>query len=124
MSGEDLTALGLVEVAARIRDGALSSVEVTRALAVAVSLDLGSQRVEIINFGSAHTDSDVVIFVPTASTVFVGDLLEEGADPQFDEKTALGNWPTKRVAWPSEPLPSLRLSRPLPCGGGRPQGIA
>ena len=72
----------------------LTSVEVTRALAVAVSLDLGSQRVEIINFGSAHTDSDVVIFVPTASTVFVGDLLEEGADPQFDEKTALGNWPT------------------------------
>ena len=72
----------------------LTSVEVTRALAVAVSLDLGGQRVEIINFGSAHTDSDVVIFVPTASTVFVGDLLVEGADPQFDEKTALGNWPT------------------------------
>ncbi|HMS37904.1 MAG TPA: hypothetical protein PKA93_12120, partial [Arachnia sp.] len=48
----------------------------------------------IINFGSAHTDSDVVVFVPAASTVFVGDLLEEGADPQFDERTALGNWPT------------------------------
>lgn len=72
----------------------LTSVEVTRALVVAVSLDLGAQRVEIINFGSAHTDSDVVVFVPAASTVFVGDLLEEGADPQFDERTALGNWPT------------------------------
>jgi len=30
VSGEDLTALGLVEVAARIRDGALTSVDVTR----------------------------------------------------------------------------------------------
>lgn len=72
----------------------LTSVEVTRSLVVAVSLDLGSQRVEIINFGAAHTDSDVVIFVPSTSTVFVGDLLEQGTDPQFDEKTALGNWAT------------------------------
>ncbi|MFT3889804.1 MAG: MBL fold metallo-hydrolase [Arachnia sp.] len=72
----------------------VTSVELDRALVVAVSLNLGNQRVEIINFGDAHTNSDVVLFVPTTSTVFAGDLLEEGADPQVDETTSLGNWPT------------------------------
>lgn len=72
----------------------LTQVEATRPFSIAVAVDLGGERVEVVNFGDAHTTSDAVVFVPGQSVVFAGDLLEEGADPQVDETTSLSNWPT------------------------------
>ena len=72
----------------------LTAVPVTRTFSMAVSLDLGNQRVEALHFGEAHTRSDVVVFVPGENVVIAGDLLEEGADIQVDETTNLSNWPT------------------------------
>ncbi|SHI66325.1 Glyoxylase, beta-lactamase superfamily II [Tessaracoccus bendigoensis DSM 12906] len=66
----------------------------TRQFSMAVAVDLGGQRVEMIHFGEAHTRSDVLVFVPGESVIFAGDLLEEGGDPQVDDTTSLSNWPT------------------------------
>ena len=62
-----------------------------------VSLDIG-REVALSYHGFGHTDSDIVIRVPDAGVVFFGDLLEEGAPPNFGD-----SYP---VAWPL----SLRLA--------------
>lgn len=72
----------------------LTGTQTSRTFSMAWSLDLGDQRLEVINFGAAHTDADAVVFVPGEHVIFAGDLLEEGADPQFDESGSLANWPT------------------------------
>lgn len=72
----------------------LTQVQVSRTFSMALAIDLGNQRVEVVNFGNAHTTSDAVIFLPGEDLVVVGDLLEEGADIQVDETTSLSNWPT------------------------------
>lgn len=72
----------------------LGGVSPTRSFSIALAVDLGSVRVEVVNFGDAHTTADAVVFVPGEDVVFAGDLLEEGADPQVDQSTSLSNWPT------------------------------
>lgn len=72
----------------------LTAVPVTKSFSMATSVDLGNQRVEILNFGDAHTASDAVVFLPAENIVVAGDLLEEGSDIQVDETTSLSNWPT------------------------------
>lgn len=72
----------------------VTSIEPTRQFSMALAIDLGEQRVELVNFGDAHTSSDVIVFVPGERVVLAGDLLEEGSDPQVDETSSLSNWPT------------------------------
>lgn len=57
-------------------------------------LDLGGVRVEIVHFGPAHTQGDLMVMVPAEDVIFVGDLLEEGADPAFGDDTRVRSWPT------------------------------
>lgn len=83
--------MGEVEVIAHEN---LTGASVTRPFSMAMAVDLGGQRVELIHFGQAHTRSDAVVFVPGENVVFAGDLLEEGSDPQVDESSSLSNWPT------------------------------
>lgn len=71
----------------------LTAVEATRTFSMALAVDLGGVRVEALHFGAAHTDHDVLVYLPGENVVFAGDLLEEGADPQFDERGSLSNWP-------------------------------
>ena len=71
----------------------MASVTATRTFSMASALDLGGVRVELLHFGEAHTNSDVLVFVPGENVVFAGDLLEEGDDPQVDETGSLSNWP-------------------------------
>jgi glyoxylase-like metal-dependent hydrolase (beta-lactamase superfamily II) len=56
-------------------------------------LDLGGRRVLLAHPGSGHTDHDVVVFVPDAGVLFAGDLVEQGADPDFTDAYPL-DWPT------------------------------
>ncbi len=83
---------GMGEVISIAHEG-LEPVEVTRQFSMAMAVDLGNQRVEALHFGPAHTDHDVLVYLPGENVVFAGDLLEEGADPQFDERGSLSNWP-------------------------------
>jgi glyoxylase-like metal-dependent hydrolase (beta-lactamase superfamily II) len=58
-----------------------------------MELDLGGRRVDLRHFGPGHTDHDLVVHVPDAGAVFAGDLVEEGAPPQFDDAFPQ-SWPT------------------------------
>jgi glyoxylase-like metal-dependent hydrolase (beta-lactamase superfamily II) len=66
-------------------------------------LDLGGRRVRLHHPGRGHTDHDVVIAVPDAGVTVVGDLVEEGAPPSFEDAYPL-DWPETLTAL----LPGLR----------------
>lgn len=45
------------------------------------TLQLGSEQVELIELGPAHTESDTVVWLPGDSVLFTGDLLSPGVHP-------------------------------------------
>jgi glyoxylase-like metal-dependent hydrolase (beta-lactamase superfamily II) len=55
-------------------------------------LDLGRRDVELLVPGHGHTDHDLVVHVPDASTVLAGDLVEVGAPPSFGDAFPV-QWP-------------------------------
>lgn len=59
--------------------------------AEAASLEIG-RRVDLRYHGFGHTDSDILVMVPDAGVVFVGDLVEEGAPPAFGDSHPI-DWP-------------------------------
>lgn len=50
-----------------------------------VTIDLGDRLLEIRHLGRGHTDNDVVVRVPDASVLLVGDLLENAPAPAFGD---------------------------------------
>lgn len=46
-------------------------------------LDLGGTAVELFTLGRGHTDGDLMVGAP--GVLFAGDVLEEGAEPQFED---------------------------------------
>lgn len=48
-------------------------------------VDLGGRTVRLHHPGPGHTDHDLVIAVPDAGVVFAGDLVEQGAPPDFGD---------------------------------------
>lgn len=62
------------------------------------------RSVELSYHGFAHTDNDIVVTVPQGDVAFFGDLIEEGAPPNFGDSHPVA-WPlTLRLA--SESLPT------------------
>jgi glyoxylase-like metal-dependent hydrolase (beta-lactamase superfamily II) len=57
-----------------------------------VDLDLGGRTVALRHLGRGHTDSDVVVLPERADVCFAGDLVEEGAPPEFSDSFPL-DWP-------------------------------
>jgi glyoxylase-like metal-dependent hydrolase (beta-lactamase superfamily II) len=74
-----------------------------RTFTAGAELDLGGRRVHLHHPGRGHTDHDVVIAVPDAGVSVVGDLVEEGAPPSFEDAYPL-DWPETLTAL----LPGLR----------------
>lgn len=74
----------------------------TQRVANHVSLDLGDRIVNVHHFGKGHTNNDVVVEVPDAGVVFMGDLAENGAPPQFGD-----GFPTE---WPTTVESALQLT--------------
>lgn len=64
----------------------------TSTLRESVTLDLGGRDVALSHLGRGHTDGDVIVEVPDVDVVFAGDLLEQGAAPDFDDAYPL-EWP-------------------------------
>jgi len=60
--------------------------------ATTASVDLGDRVVHLAHAGRGHTDGDIRIWVPDAGVVFLGDLIEESADPSLGSDS----WP---LAW-------------------------
>jgi glyoxylase-like metal-dependent hydrolase (beta-lactamase superfamily II) len=57
--------------------------------AAETSIDLGDRVVHLAHAGRGHTDGDIRIWVPDAGVVFLGDLIEESADPSLGSDS----WP-------------------------------
>jgi glyoxylase-like metal-dependent hydrolase (beta-lactamase superfamily II) len=64
----------------------------SRALAVAAALDLGERRVEIAHLGPGHTAGDLLVVVPDADLLFVGDLVESAGPPWFGPDSLPHAW--------------------------------
>jgi glyoxylase-like metal-dependent hydrolase (beta-lactamase superfamily II) len=56
------------------------------------TLSVGGRPVQLRHLGRGHTDNDLVLTVPDAGLVIAGDLVEEGAPPQFGSAFPL-DWP-------------------------------
>jgi glyoxylase-like metal-dependent hydrolase (beta-lactamase superfamily II) len=75
--------------------GAVRDVEVAlpnRTLTADAELDLGGRVVHLHHPGRGHTDHDVVVDVPDAGVSVLGDLVEQGAPPSFEDAYPL-DWP-------------------------------
>jgi glyoxylase-like metal-dependent hydrolase (beta-lactamase superfamily II) len=57
-------------------------------------VDLGDRAVELVFLGRGHTSGDIVVRVPDADAVIVGDLVEESAKPWI----GMDSWP---LEWPA-----------------------
>ncbi len=55
-------------------------------------IDLGGRRVLLTHPGPGHTDHDMVVFSPDTGVLFAGDLVEQGADPDFTDAYPM-DWP-------------------------------
>ncbi len=77
-------------VAQQVRDSPL--VVPDRSVHEHVVLDVGGRQVDLRHLGRGHTDHDLVVVVPDAGVVLAGDLVEEGAPPQFRDAHPL-DWP-------------------------------
>lgn len=67
------------------------------------TVDLGGRQVELLHLGRGHTAGDLVVRVPDADVLVVGDLVEEGAPPSFEDA-----YP---VEWPETLAELLRLTK-------------
>jgi glyoxylase-like metal-dependent hydrolase (beta-lactamase superfamily II) len=64
-----------------------------RSIVLATAFDLGGRRVEVIHLGRGHTSGDLVVVVPDADLVVVGDLVESAAPPSLGPDSFLQEWP-------------------------------
>ena len=64
-----------------------------RPMVLAVAFDLGGRRVEVAHLGRGHTGGDLVVVVPDADLVLVGDLVESAAPPSLGPDSFLQEWP-------------------------------
>jgi glyoxylase-like metal-dependent hydrolase (beta-lactamase superfamily II) len=58
-----------------------------------VQVDLGGHRVLLTHPGLGHTEGDIAVWSPDTGVLFAGDLVEQGADPDFTDAYPL-DWPT------------------------------
>jgi glyoxylase-like metal-dependent hydrolase (beta-lactamase superfamily II) len=63
-----------------------------RTLTSDVTIDLGGRSALLHHPGRGHTDHDIVVEIADAGVTFVGDLVEQGAPPSFDDAFPL-EWP-------------------------------
>lgn len=66
----------------------------TRTFGSVAAIDLGDRGVELVHGGRGHTDGDVVVRVPDADVVFMGDLIEQSGPPSYGSDSFPLDWPT------------------------------
>lgn len=62
-------------------------------VATQVDIDLGGRQVLLTHAGLGHTDHDIAVWSPDTRVLFAGDLVEQGADPDFTDAYPL-DWPS------------------------------
>ncbi len=68
-----------------------------RLVDASVTVQVGGRPVLLVHLGRGHTDHDLVVQVPDAGVVFAGDLVEQGAPPDFSDAHPV-NWPATLTA--------------------------
>jgi glyoxylase-like metal-dependent hydrolase (beta-lactamase superfamily II) len=71
----------MVQVFGRFQLEGIEACLPTREFDKQLKLQVGDTAVELIDLGPAHTDSDVVAYVPSAKVLFTGDILFIGGHP-------------------------------------------
>lgn len=71
----------------------------------AAELHVGDRRVLLTHPGAGHTDHDLAVLVPDAGVLFAGDLVEQGAPPDFTDAYC--------QAWPRAVDALLALDAPV-----------
>jgi glyoxylase-like metal-dependent hydrolase (beta-lactamase superfamily II) len=99
-------AQGMAAVTVRAPDRTVHSVS---------TLDIGGRTVELRHLGRGHTDGDLVVLVPDAGVVVAGDLVEQGAPPDFADAYPL-EWPETLAAL----LEAVPAGRTVVPGHGAP----
>jgi glyoxylase-like metal-dependent hydrolase (beta-lactamase superfamily II) len=56
-----------------------------------MSLDMGDMTLEIYYFGIAHTNNDILIYIPQEKLLFTGDLFVKGGNPSFKKQDLKSN---------------------------------
>jgi glyoxylase-like metal-dependent hydrolase (beta-lactamase superfamily II) len=64
-----------------------------RPIVLAAAFDLGGRRAEVAHLGRGHTGGDLVVVLPEADLVVVGDLAESAAPPSLGPDSFLQEWP-------------------------------
>jgi glyoxylase-like metal-dependent hydrolase (beta-lactamase superfamily II) len=59
----------------------------------AAVIDLGDRQLELVHPGRGHTSGDLVVRVPDADVVLIGDLVEESAPPSLGSDSYPLDWP-------------------------------
>ena len=59
----------------------ITSTPPTRTFTGTLIVEIGGRSIELIEVGPAHTDGDAIVFVPSARTVFTGDIIFNGGAP-------------------------------------------
>jgi glyoxylase-like metal-dependent hydrolase (beta-lactamase superfamily II) len=88
-----------------------------RTLSSVSAIDLGDRVVEVVHPGRGHTDGDVVVRVPDAEVVVVGDLAAGDAAPSYGPEC----WP---LEWPASLDLVLQLLGGGTSGSGPGTGLA
>jgi cyclase len=52
-----------------------------------IMLDIGSEQLRLLPQAPAHTDGDVVVFLPSSNVLVMGDLFTNGSYPVIDESS-------------------------------------
>lgn len=84
----------LADVAAELGVDPQHLVAPSETFSLVKAIDLGQRRVEVIHFGPAHTDGDLVVFVPDSDVIFAGDLVESAGEVQIGSDSAVESWPS------------------------------
>lgn len=64
----------------------------THLVNVASAFDLGGRRIELCHFATGHHCSDLVVLIPDADVIIVGDLVEPAGYPAFGPGASLAGW--------------------------------
>jgi glyoxylase-like metal-dependent hydrolase (beta-lactamase superfamily II) len=56
-------------------------------------VELGGRQLLLTHTGLGHTDHDIAVWSPDTGVLFAGDLIEQGADPDFTDAYPL-DWPS------------------------------
>jgi cyclase len=79
--GTDRTSRYLAEAFGAFDFEGIPKTTPTRSFSGALSLHVGAKKVELRDFGPAHTGGDIIIHVPGDRIVYTGDLLFVGGHP-------------------------------------------